>query len=397
MDIIQQLAAWLLSRVRDDIYENLLPRSQRWKDIQGSWEESSSSSVSYVAWGLGIVVVVGLILIIAQNRRERKKRREREQVYFERKAVDKDLDRRQIDLLTKIVKRVFIQSPYRALESYDVFQHLIDSYHEMQDFSEHEHKFFHQQVDEIKAALGYNKIEETVQLQSSEEIRKGQEVSLTLNCEDQQYQLASTLMFNTDERMTFDASQIDLEQIKPGGTTVDIQFYRENDAGYKFSTTLSEAPDKEAKELYLRHPKTISREQARSFSRMEVHFGFSYYHILRANFNSIEIDMNLEHCQGLPVFMAESVDISGGGLAFFTRRYVRQGDFLHLNFQQLSEEHSEPVLSEVVFQGRDEERSCYVIRAKFYNINDLAQDTIMRFICQMQRKAARRLKFAPKR
>ncbi len=397
MDILQQLATWLLSRLRDGMYENLLPRAQRWKEIQGGWSESTSSSSSYVAWGLGIVVVAGLLFALLQSRREKKKRREREQIYFARKAVDKELDRRQIELLTQMVKQVSIQSPYRVLESYDVFQHVTETFHENQNFNEHEHKFFHQQVDEIKEVLGYNKIEETVQLETSEEIRKGQQVCLTLTHDGQEYQYLSTLLFNADKRMTFDSGVIELEKIKPGGTTVDVQFYRENDAGYNFTTSLSEAPDKEKKELYLRHPKMLSRTQARSFSRMEVHFGFSYYHILKANFNSIEIDMNLERCQSTPVFMAESVDISGGGIAFSTRRYVKNSDFLFLNFQQLSEEHNEPVLCEVVYQSFDEELKCYTVRAKFFNINETSQDAIMRFIYQMQRKAARRLKFAPKR
>ncbi len=397
MDTLQQLATWIVFRLRDGVYEYLLPRAQRWKEIQGGWAESSRESSSYVAWGLGIVVVFGLLFAIVQSRREKKKRHERELLYFDRKAVDKDLDRRHIDLLTRMVKQVSIQQPYRALESYDVLQHLIETYHDQQKFSEQEHKLFHQQLDEIKKVLGYNKIEETVQLQSSKEIRKGQRVSLTLTRGGQQYQYASSLLFNTDERMTFDAGSIDLDTIKPAGTTVDVQFYRENDAGYRFTATLSEAPDKEKKELYLRHPGKLIRDQARSFSRMEVHFAFSYYHIPRNQFNSIEIDTNLERCANRPVFMGESIDISGGGLAFFTRHYIKKGDFLYLNFQQLSEEHSEPVLSEVVYQGTDNERKCYIIRAKSFNINESAQDTIMRFIYQMQRKAARRLKFAPRR
>jgi len=178
-----------------------------------------------------------------------------------------------------------------------------------------------------------------------------------------------------------------------------VQFYRESDAGYKFSTSPLGPPDKEKKELYLKHPKDkkLIRDQARSFSRMDVRFGFSYYHIAKDKFNTIEIDNNLYKCEMLPVFSAESIDISGGGLAFFTRHPVKKGDYLYLNFQQLSEEHREPVLCQVVHIGRSEEQNCFIVRASYHNINDTAQDTIMRFIYQMQRKAARKLKFAPKK
>jgi c-di-GMP-binding flagellar brake protein YcgR len=102
-------------------------------------------------------------------------------------------------------------------------------------------------------------------------------------------------------------------------------------------------------------------------------------------------------CDNLPVFMAESVDISGGGIAFYTRRPIKKGDYLYLNFQQLSEEHSAPVLCQTVHVGRSEELKCYIVRAKYHSITETTQDTIMRFIYQMQRKAARKLKFAPKR
>lgn len=398
MNALPQLLPRLTDFLSAQWVGELVPRAQRWKQIQGGWAESSSSSASYVAWGLGIVVVVGALFVILQSRRERKKRHERELLYFDRKAVDKDLDRKHIDLLGKMVKAVSINSPYRVLESYDVFQHVVEAYHEKQAFTEHEHKYFHQQVDDIKELLGYNKIEETVQLQTTEEIRKGQLVRVIIDHGGQTYEYESELMFNTDERMTFKANGIDLDFIKPaGGNPIEIQFYRENDAGYKFITTPSQPPDKEKKELYLKHPKKLERTQARSFSRMDVHFSFSYFHIRKDKFNTIEVDFNLDKCDNLPAFMAETMDISGGGLAFYTRHDVKKGDYLYLNFQQLSDEHREPVLCEVVYRGQDVERECNIVRARFYNINDTAQDTIMRFIYQMQRKAARRLKFAPKK
>lgn len=398
MGALPQFISWLTDLAAGQWLTHLVPRAQRWKEIQGGWAESSSEASGPVAWGLGIVVVAGGLYVILQSQREKKKRRERELLYFDRKAVDKDLDRKHIDLLMSIVKQVTISSPYRVLESYDVFQHLVEAYHQKQKFSKHEHKFFHQQVDEIKEELGYNKIEETVQLQNTQEIRKGQEVKIIIDRDSQSYEYRSELLFNTDERLTFSAADIDLSFIKPaGGKPITVQFYRDNDAGYSFLTTPSQPPDQEKKELYLKHPTKLERKQARSFSRMEVHFSFSFFHLAKDKFNTIEVDMNLDKCESLPVFIAETVDISGGGLAFYTRHGVKKGDFLYLNFQQLSEEHRDPVLCEVVYHGLDQERECDIVRASFHNINDLAQDTIMRFVYQMQRKAARRLKFAPKK
>jgi c-di-GMP-binding flagellar brake protein YcgR len=399
MEAIEQ-AIFRLAAILDYLlHSGLIPRAQRWKQIQGGWAESSGSSVRYVAWGLGIVVALGVVFIVFQNIREKKKRNERELLYFDRKAVDKDLDRRHIDLLAKMIKIVPISSPYRVLESYDVFQHVVETYHDKQDFSEQEHKFFHQSIDEVKEALGYNKIEETVQLDSSEDIRKGQQVKLLIEKGGNTYEYASEVLFNTDERLTFDAGEMDLDFVKPGGDiSVEVQFYRDSDAGYSFKSIPLGPPDKEKRELYLKHPKDkqLNRDQARSFSRMDVRFGFSYFHIPEKQFNNIEVDFNLDKCDSLPVFMAESIDISGGGIAFYTRRGIKKNDYLYLNFQQLSEEHSEPVLCQAVHVGVNEELKCNIVRAKFYNINETAQDLIMRFIYQMQRKAARKLKFAPK-
>ena len=156
-------------------------------------------------------------------------------------------------------------------------------------------------------------------------------------------------------------------------------------------------PVSDDKSILLKHPKLLNRDQARSFSRMEVVFKFSYYLIPKDKFDNIEIDRNLEFCASMPVFMAMTVDISGGGIAYHTRKKVKKGDFLYLNFQQLSEEHEEAVIAECVWGGLDESTKQYLVRCRFYNITDTAQDTLMKFIYQMQRKAARKMKFAPKK
>lgn len=395
---LQWLLLFSLPDGLGDAIGQLVPKAQRWKAIQQGWTESSSGAVTYVTWGLGGVIALLILFTIFNTRKESRKRRDSELVYFERKAAEKELDKKHLQLLNEAIKLVGISSPYRLLDSYDIFQHLLEEYHKKKDFNEQEHKYYHQTMDEIKQKLGFNKIEETVQLQSSEEIRKGQVVRITLEKDGQPYEYSSTLLFNTDQRMTFDAAEIDFGFIKiHDSMPIDVRFYRENDAGYHLITTISEPPNLEKKELFLRHPKKFDRIQARSFSRMDVKFRFSYYYLPKEFFNPVEIDRNLATCENFPVYTAETVDISGGGIAFISRKRAKKGDLLFLNFQHLSEEHSEPVLSEIVWTGIEKDKKTSIIRAKYYSINDAAQDTLMKFIYQMQRKAARKLKFAPRR
>lgn len=381
-----------------DTVGQLIPHAQRWKAIQQGWNASASQNVNYVAWGLGIVVTAAAIFAIINARRESRKRHERELVYFERKAMEKELDKKHLQLLGEAIRVVGIDSPYRLLDSYDIFQHVLETYHQKCDFSEQEHKFFHQTVDEIKNLLGFTKIEETVQLQSSQEIHKGQIVRLVVEKTGQPYEYLSTLLFNTDQRLTFDANEIDFDFIRLNeATPIEVKFYRESDAGYQFVTTIAQAPDTEKKEIYLQHPKKFERVQARSFSRMEVKFRFSFYHLPKDKFDPVEIDQNLAACETLPVFMGETIDISGGGIALYTGKKVKKGDFLFLNFQQLSEEHSEPVLAEVVWCGTEKDKKTSIIRAKYHDISETSQDTLMKFIYQIQRKAARKLKYATRK
>lgn len=393
-----------LTRVADylagETLYHLLPRAQRWKDIQSGWAESSGEAVGIVAWTLGILLVGLLIFAIINTRREATKNRERERVYFERKAVEKELDKKQINLLSEAIKVTGLSHPYRVLDSFDIFQHLVEDYHKKVEFTKHEHVYFHQTVDEIKGALGFNEIEEALQLQSTEEIHKGQEIKIVLMKGDQPYEYPSKLEYNRDDHMVLDASKLDLDFIPlTMQTPITANFFRESDAGYNFTTTLKEPPVAEEKKIRLKHPKTLNRVQARNFSRMEVFFRFSLHHLPKGMFNPIEIDNNLEHCNTLPVYIASTVDISGGGIAFNTRKNVNKGDYLYLNFQMLSDQHHEPVLAEIVWTGEDKgkEKNISLVRAKFYNITDATKETLMKFIYQIQRKAARRLKFAPKK
>ncbi|OGG01000.1 MAG: hypothetical protein A3F83_02280 [Candidatus Glassbacteria bacterium RIFCSPLOWO2_12_FULL_58_11] len=378
--------------------ERLIPRAQRWKDIQTGWTQSSSKSAEIVPWIVGIAVAVLVTFTIINTRKESVKRKQRELIYFERKAIEKELDKKQVEMLSEAVKLTNLTAPYRILDSFDIFQHLLEEYHKKRDFSDAEHRYFHQMVDDIKSKLGFNKIEEAVQLQSSEEIRKGTLLKITLQKDGKSFEYPASVIDNSDERIVLDSSQIDLNFIPLDmNTALEINFYREADAGYNFVTQLKRPPAADKNELEVRHPKQLKRVQARSFSRMEVRFRFSYYHVPKDKFNTIEIDQNLEYCQTLPVYMADTQDISGGGIAFNSKRTVQKGDYVFLNFQMISEEHSEPVLAVVVWRGADKAKPTNLIRAKFYHITDTTQDTLMKFIYQIQRKAARKMKFAPKR
>ena len=383
-----------------EILYHLLPRAQRWKDIQSGWTESTSSAANVVGWTLGILLLALVIFAIVNTRREAARNRELERVYFERKAVEKELDNKHIKLLSDAIMVTGFSQPYRVLDSFDIFQHLVEDYHKKVKFTEQEHKYFHQVVDEIKELLGLNKIEEAVQLQSTQEIRKGQVVKIVLKKGDQSYEYPSKVEENSDDRLVLDASKVDLSFMPiTMQTPIEVNFFRESDAGYSFTATVKKPPVVEEQVINLKHPKTLNRNQARNFSRMEVFFKFSFYHLVKNNFNSIEIDHNLEDCANLPVFMASTVDISGGGIAFHTRKKVGKGDHLFLNFQMLSDQHSEPVLSEVVWTGKDKgkEKDMRLVRAKFHHITDTTQESLMKFIYQIQRKAARKLKFAPKK
>jgi len=392
--------ARLVDYLAGETLYHLLPRAQRWKDIQTGWAESSSKAAPIIMWTLGILLVGLLTFAIINSRREAAKNRERERVYFERKAAEKELNKKHIKLLSEAIKITGLSHPYRVLYSFDVFQHLVEGYRKKVEFTEHENSYFHQMVDEIKEILGFTKIEEAVRLQSTGEIRKGQEVKITLKKGDQPYKYSSRVENNYNDHIVLDASKIDLDLILVSmQTPIEVDFYRESDAGYSFTTTLSQPPVAEEKLIYLKHPKKLSRVQTRNFSRMEAFFKFSFYYLPKDKFNPIEVDSNLESCNILPVFMASTVDISGGGIAFNTRKRVNKGDYLYLNFQMLSDQHWEPVLAEIVWTGKDreKEKDINLVQAKFYHITDTTQETLMKFIYQIQRKAARRLKFAPKR
>jgi len=396
-DLIISLCGLIYNLPADEAY-HLVPKMQRWKSIQSGWEESSGAAMWYIIYGLGFIILGLLVFAVVNQRREAVKRREREIVYFRRKAVDKELDEKQLKLLSEAVEATGLSQPYRVLDSFDIFQSMFHAYEEKQNFTEQEHQYFHQVHDEIKDKLGFTKIEEAVPLEESTEIRVGREVKLQFKKDGQEYQYPSSVLVNTDKAITLDGTNFDVDFIKPNeGTSVEVRFYREGDAGYQFSTSFLDLSQLEKGKIVLKHPAKLIRIQARNFSRMDVSFSFNFFHIMKSDFNTVEIDSNLILCDSLPVYIGETMDISGGGLALNTRKKVNKGDFIYLNFQMLSEQLNQSILSEVVWQGKDKERNVLLVRAKFYDITDKERDELMRFVSQMQRKFARRLKFAPKR
>ncbi len=396
-DLLISLAG-LIYRLEGWAYE-LIPRMQRWKAIQSGWAESSGEAVNKIVWVVGLLLVGLVAFAIINQRREAKKRRERELVYFQRKAEDKELDEKQMKLLTEAIQATGFSRPYRVLDSFDIFQGLFHSYEEKQNFSEHEHNYFLDVLGELKEKLGYKEIEDAVPLEFSWEIRVGQPVKILMKKDGQDYEYPSSVIENTDKLITLDGSTLDSGFLKPTAETrLNVQFYREGDAGYQFTTTFLNPAQLKEKKMVLKHPAKLNRIQARSFSRMEVTFPFNYYHVSKSRFNTVEVDYNLQDCETQqPVYMAETFDISGGGLSLNTRKKVSKGDFLYLNFQMLSEQLNEPLLAEVVWHDKEKERDIFLLRAKFYDITDKMRDELMRFVSQMQRKLARRMKYTPKR
>ncbi|MCE5273140.1 PilZ domain-containing protein [bacterium] len=399
---MQQLSTVLVAvllRLAELTRNQLIPHAQRWRAVQKGWGESSSHASEIIPWVMGVLVVSAFVFAIVFTRRERAKQKEREFVYYQRKAAEKGLDPQCLKLMEQAVRTMGLQQPFRVLDSFDIFQHLIEQYERKSDFSEQEHAYFIQMVEKIKDTLGFRQIEEAVPLTTSREIKAGQTVKVKLGRDGQEFEYDSCVLDNEEKVITLDGSGMDFGFLRLGfDTTLEVIFHREADAGYNFLTTITKAPDPARKHLFIKHPKKLERTQARNFSRMEVVFPFSYYHIEKNRFNTIEIDTNLIGCESRPVYRGESVDISGGGIAFNTYRKVSRGDFLYLNFQMLSEEHTEPLLAEVVWSGKDKKNeNLQLVRARFFSITDKMQDALMKFVYQMQRRVARRMKFAPKR
>ncbi|MEA2063167.1 MAG: PilZ domain-containing protein, partial [Gemmatimonadota bacterium] len=223
-------------------------------------------------------------------------------------------------------------------------------------------------------------------------------VNIQLTQGEQVVEYSSTVIENTDSMVTLDASELGEDFKIPENAKMEVLFFRESDAGYRFNVIILDPSKLKEGKLVLKHPDDkLVRIQARSFSRMDVYFPFNYHHIPKKNFNTVEIDRNLEDCDSLPVYMADTVDISGGGLAFNTRKKLPKGHYIYLNFQNLSDQQNEPLLAQVVWSGKDKENNANLVRAKYYDITDKMRDEVMRFIYQMQRQFARRLKYAPKK
>lgn len=399
---MQQLSTVLLTvllKLAELAYSLPVPHAQRWKSVQQGWSESSGQATQIVPWIMGLLVIGALLFGIIYIRRDKARQREREFVYYQRKSQEKGLDPQCLKLLDQAVKTVGIEQPFRILDSYDIFQHVMETYEHKSDFSEQERAYFNQMADKIKEGLGFRQIEEAVPLTTSHEIKPGQIVKIRLSRDGQEFEFDSAVLNNDEKMMSLDGTAMDFDYLGLGMDAVmDVAFYRESDAGYSLKSMMARMPDTEKKIIFLKHPKKMERSQARNFSRMEVCFPFSYYHLEKDKFNKIEIDTNLAACDNRPVYRGESVDISGGGIAFNTFRKIGKGDFLYLNFQMLSENHSEPLLAEVVWTGQDKKReTIYLVRAKFYSITDKMQDELMKFVYQMQRRVARRMKFSPKR
>lgn len=375
---------------------DILPRTQRWKSIQQGWEQSSSSASQTVAWVLGIAVAGLAVFIFLQQKREALKRRQRETGYFLKKAKEKDLDQKKIALLNDMVKQTGLDQPFKILDSFDSFQKTAYQYESKQSFTDQEHKYFHEQVDEIKKMLGFNKIEEVVPLESSLEIKENQEVKVSIKQGDQLYEYETVILDNSDEGLLVDCSAFKDEIRKlADNARLIFNLYRDQDAGYSFSSPVVDKSKLEKGQILAGHPPKMERTQARNFSRMDVFFPFTFYHIPFANFEPSDLDINLRKTETLPVYMGETLDISGGGMAYKTRLHVKKGDHVYLNFQMISDQHSEPVLAEVVWSGVDKncDNDVEVVRVKYFHITEQMQDDLMRFIYQMQRKFARRLKF----
>ena len=399
---MQQLSTFLsavLLRLAESANNYIIPHAQRWKAVQQGWSRTSGEAAHIVPWIMSALIVAGALFAIIYLRRDKAKQKEREFIYYQRKSQEKGLDPQCLKLLDSAVQISGIEQPFRILDSFDIFQHVIETYEHKSDFSDQERAYFNQMVEKIKEGLGFRQIEEAVPLTTSHEIKPGQTVKIRLHRDGQDFEFDSAVINNDEKMMSLDGTAMDFDYLGLGMDTVmEVTFHRESDAGYSLQSIMAKMPDTEKKIVFLKHPKKMERSQARNFSRMEVIFPFSYYHLEKEKFNKIEIDSNLEACENRPVYRGESVDISGGGIAFNTYRKIAKGDFLYLNFQMLSEEHSEPLLAEVVWTGQDKKREkIFLIRAKFFSINEKMQDELMKFVYQMQRRVARRMKFAPKR
>jgi len=220
---MQQLSTFLsavLLRLAESANNYIIPHAQRWKAVQQGWSRSSGEAAHIVPWIMSALIVAGALFAIIYLRRDKAKQKEREFIYYQRKSQEKGLDPQCLKLLDSAVQISGIEQPFRILDSFDIFQHVIETYEHKSDFSDQERAYFNQMVEKIKEGLGFRQIEEAVPLTTSHEIKPGQTVKIRLHRDGQDFEFDSAVINNDEKMMSLDGTAMDFDYLGLGMDTV---------------------------------------------------------------------------------------------------------------------------------------------------------------------------------
>jgi len=285
-----------------------------------------------------------------------------------------------------MIKRCKVKNPINIFRSIKLFDKCVNLEFKKKDFSELEREEFAEDISELRRKLHFDRFPPGEILNSTRGISPKQGIRITLELNGKKHYYRSQVADVREDSIVilFPKFGEFREYLKPG-QPIKIYFWRFGDAGYTFSTKISNNIDEEPGILFIEHSSKIERTQRRLYFRIDISLPLYFTALSPEQRQELRESGSVKFPKDQMPQKGRITSISGGGISFIADTYITNDKILWLYLDLLDYGSIVNIYGRVIRSKKIAEDK-FKIYIEFVLISRKDRETIVGFVAAKQRQ-----------
>jgi len=340
-----------------------------------------------VLLGFMVFITVGVQVVIYLIKR-RKMILERWE-WFYRMCEAKDLSEEEMKLLRDMIKRCKIKKPAGIFKSINLFDKCVNLEFKRLSNSEIEMEEFADDISEIRQKLHFDRFPTGEILNSTRGIPFNQRVRIEVEVEGRKRHFRTKVLgVKEDSIVILMPKHEKFREVCSVGQAIEVYFWRSGDAGYTFSTVITNVVYEEPEIFYIEHSDKIERTQRRLYYRIDISLPLYFIPLSPEQRAEIRENRHIKFAKDVKPVKGRIASLSGGGLSFVSDTTLPNGKMLWFEINLYGSEPISDVYGRVVRSKKLPENK-FKLYIDFALIPEKEREIIIGFVAAKQRERVR--------
>ncbi len=306
--------------------------------------------------------------------------------WFYRMCEAKDLSEEEMKLLRNMITRCKIKNPTGIFKSIKLFDKCVNLEFKRLSNSEIERDEFADDISEIRQKLHFDRFPTGEILNSTRGIPFNQRVRIEVEIEGRRRHFRTKVLeVKEDSIIILMPKHRVFREVCSAGQAIEVYFWRFGDAGYTFSTVITNVEYEEPEVFYVEHSDKIERTQRRLYYRIDISLPLYFTPLSQEQRAEIRENRHIKFANDVKHVKGKITSLSGGGLSFVSDTTSPNGKILWFEINLYGSEPISDIYGRVVRSKKLPENK-FKLYIDFALIPEKERELIVGFVAARQRE-----------